>query len=182
MTEVMWLLALLGALGAFDTLYFHEWRGRLPDRVPMVGRELQLHVARDFIYVVIFGTLPLVAWQGGAVIVLGVLIAAEIVITLTDFVVEDQVRKPLGGLFPGERVTHALMGIVYGAALANLVPEMANWWSRPTGLVLAPPPAPQALRWALVALAAGILVSGLRDLAALLDVPPRAWPWVDSGQ
>ena len=46
------------------------------------------------------------------------MLVAEIGITLRDFVVEDTVRRPLGGVFAGERVTHAVMGILYGAALA----------------------------------------------------------------
>jgi len=28
----LWLLAIQGAIGAFDTLYYHEWRARLPAR------------------------------------------------------------------------------------------------------------------------------------------------------
>ena len=30
MTTALWLLAIQGLIGAFDTLYFHEWRARLP--------------------------------------------------------------------------------------------------------------------------------------------------------
>ena len=30
MATALWLLAIQGAVGAFDTLYFHEWRARLP--------------------------------------------------------------------------------------------------------------------------------------------------------
>jgi hypothetical protein len=34
----------------------------------------------------------------------------------------------------GERVMHGIMGIVYGAALAYLVPVLRVWWSKPTSL------------------------------------------------
>ena len=34
------------------------------------------------------------------------LLAAEVVMTMWDFVVEDWVRKPLGGVYPAERVMH----------------------------------------------------------------------------
>lgn len=178
MTSVLPLLGLLGALGAFDTVYFHEWRGRLPARGGGIDTELRLHAARDAIYVVVFATLPWLAWQGAWSVVLAGLFAAEIVITLTDFVVEDRVRRPLGGVYPGERVTHALMAIVYGAMLARLVPVLRTWWHAPTRLVVArPDDVPVALRLALVAMAAGILVSGARDLYASMGGPHGAWPW-----
>ena len=51
---------------------------------------------------------------------------AEIVLTLTDFVVEIAVRKQLGDVYAGERVTHAVMGILYGAMVANLIPVLAS--------------------------------------------------------
>ena len=54
----LWLLAIQGAIGAFDTLYYHEWRARLPARGSIAAPELRLHAARDFLYTVIFGTLP----------------------------------------------------------------------------------------------------------------------------
>ena len=175
MSRALTLLALLGVIGAFDTLYFHEWRGRLPAR-PEARAELRLHVARDAVYVVIFGTLPLVAWRGAWAVVLAALLVAEIVITMTDFVTEDRDRVAFSGVFPGERVTHAVMGIVYGAILAFLVPVLRAWLTQPTALVLEPA-GPLELRWTLLLMAAGIGLHGLRDLCAVLVLPGSAWPW-----
>jgi hypothetical protein len=76
--------------------------------------ELQLHALRDFVYAIIFSTLPWVAWQGRYVLPLIVLLVVEIILTLWDFAVEDWIRKPLGGVYPGEREMHGIMGIVYG--------------------------------------------------------------------
>lgn len=176
MSTVLWLLGLLGAIGAFDTLYFHEWRGRLVAR-PAMRAELRLHVARDAIYVVIFATLPVVAWQGWLAWVLAALLLAEVIITMADFVTEDRVRADLGGVFAGERVTHAVMGIVYGAMLAFLVPVLAGWIGAATGFAGMAYDVPDVLRWGLLAGAAGIGVHGLRDLAAVLEVPGSDWPW-----
>jgi hypothetical protein len=176
MTIVLVLLALQGLLGAFDTLYFHEWRGRLPARVPTTTAELRFHVVRDFVYVIIFVTLPLFAWHGLLVAVLAVLLLTEIVATMGDFIVEEWVRRPLGGVFPGERVTHALMGIVYGAMLGYLVPVLRDWWSEPTVFATARTDN-AALLALLVVMAGGILVSGVRDLYALLGLPRGGWPW-----
>lgn len=177
MNGALWLLALLGVLGALDTLYYHEWRARLPARAVLTHVELKLHAARDFIYTVLFSTLPWVAWHGLWATVLAVLLAAEIIITLTDFIVEDRVRQPLGGVYHGERAMHAVMGIVYGAMLAHTLPVLWKWWSAPTALVLAPSQAPETLRWVLGAMAVGVFLSGVRDLCAAYAVPPGAWPW-----
>jgi hypothetical protein len=176
MTTALWLLAVLGVIGAFDTLYFHEWRGRLVAR-PQMRPELRLHVARDAIYVVIFATLPVARWQGWLVGVLALLLIAEIVITMADFVTEDRVRQGIGGVFAGERITHAVMGIVYGAMLAFLVPTLVRWAALPTGLIVEDHGVLLALRWGLVAGAAGIGLHGLRDLVAVLGMPGAHWPW-----
>ena len=147
MITALWLLAVQGIIGAFDTLYYHEWRAQLPARVPKTAAELKLHALRDFLYAILFGTLPWLAWQGWWVLVLATVLLAEILLTLADFVVEIRVRKPLGDVYGGERVTHAVMGILYGAMVANLLPVLWQWWSLPTALV----PnvgVPMFLRWA----------------------------------
>ena len=55
MIWALWLLAIQGALGAFDTIYYHEFRARLPGGVPGTAPELRLHGVRDLIYAVLFG-------------------------------------------------------------------------------------------------------------------------------
>jgi hypothetical protein len=179
MTIALWLLALQGVIGAFDTLYYHEWRARLPGRGRAAASELKLHAARDFFYAVLFATLPWFAWRGGWTLLLVAVIVAEIVLTLTDFVVEITVRKALGDVYGGERVTHAIMGILYGAMAANLIPVLWRWWQTPTALTFEPAAVPPALAWSLTIMAAGVAVSGLRDLYAALELPYGGWPWLD---
>jgi len=181
MTEVLWLFAIQGLLGAFDTIYFHEWRARLPALGLQSRPELRLHGVRSLIYAVLFGTLPWIAWQGLWTAALCALILAEIALTLADFVVEDRVRKPLGGVYAGERVMHAIMGILYGAMLAHLVPVLAHWLAAPTALALMPPQVPEALRWVLGAMALGVFLSGARDLAAACGLRNGGWPWRSPG-
>ena len=60
---------------------------------------------------------------------LAAILAAEILITLWDFIEED-LRRPLP---PGERVMHTIMAIVYGAFLAYLIPQLVLWSQQPTG-------------------------------------------------
>jgi hypothetical protein len=173
----LWLLAIQGVIGAFDTAYYHEWRARLPARGAQCASELKLHAARDFFYAVLFGTLPWLAWRGRWVWVLVGVLIAEILLTLTDFIVETTARKPLGDVYAGERVTHAVMGILYGAMIASLIPVMIGWSRLPDGLVWAPPDAPGVLRWGLASMAIGVFASGMRDLYAALELPRGGWPW-----
>jgi hypothetical protein len=177
MTAALWLLGFQGLIGAFDTIYYHEWRARLPARGKLAASELKLHAARDFLYAVLFATLPCVAWQGTWVLALAGVFVAEIVLTLTDFVVEIAVRKQLGDVYAGERVTHAVMGIMYGAMVANVIPVLIRWWARPTALVVEWAEIPDLLPWALFVMAAGVFLSGLRDLYAALALPRGSWPW-----
>ena len=177
MIVALWLLAIQGIIGAFDTLYYHEWRARLPARGAQCAAELKLHAWRDFLYAVLFATLPWLAWHGRWVLVLIGVLIAEIVLTLRDFVVEISVRKPLGDVYAGERVTHAIMGILYGAMIASLVPVLIRWARLPDGLVTTSYGAPDALRWGLAMMAVGVLISGLRDLYAALELPHGSWPW-----
>jgi len=174
----LWLLAIQGAIGAFDTLYYHEWRARLPARGSVAAAELRLHAARDFLYVVIFGTLPWVSWEGVWAATLVAILIAEVVLTMADFVTETTVRRSLGDVYAGERVTHAVMGIMYGATIALLLPTLSTWWQQPTTLRVAPPAVPEALRWILVVMAVGVFVSGVRDLYAAARLPHGDWPWV----
>ena len=104
-------------------------------------------------------------------------LVAEIVLTLTDFVVEIAVRKQLGDVYAGERVTHAVMGILYGSMIAKLIPVLVNWWGRPTALVVEGVEFPAALQWGLLVMGVGVLLSGLRDLYAAIELPYGSWPW-----
>ena len=177
MIVALWLLAIQGVIGAFDTVYYHEWRARLPARGKQAASELKLHAARDFLYAVLFATLPRLAWQGTWALVLAGVFVAEIVLTLTDFVVEIAVRKQLGDVYGGERVTDAVMGILYGAMVANLIPVLVRWWALPTALVVDWAEIPDLLQGGLFVMAAGVLLSGLRDLYAALELPHGSWPW-----
>ncbi len=125
------------------------------------------HAARDFAYAVLFGTIGWLTWNGlFAWLFLGLLIT-EIAITLADFLEEDKIRK----LPPGERVMHALMGIVYGLFLAYLLPNVLRWMQQPTGFGRADY---GLLSWLLTTMAGGVFASGLRDYFSALR--QKEWP------
>ena len=175
MIAALYLFFVQGVLGAFDTIYYHEWRARLTGGVPGTTPELRLHALRDFIYAVLFATLPFFRYRGQYAWWLAALLLAEITITLRDFVVEQKVRQPLGGVYSGERVTHAIMGILFGAALANLVPELLHDQDLETALV--PWDSPSPLRYVMLVMAGGVFLSGVRDLSATYGVKWAQYPW-----
>ncbi len=163
MNTAIWLLLLQASLGAFDTLYYHEYRLRLAQH-SHTHLELRLHATRDFAYAIIIGSLGFVTWHGFWAWVLLALLLAEICITLWDFIEEDKIRR----LPAGERAMHAVMGIVYGAFLAFLIPQVLLWARLETGFG---PSYHGFPAWILLVLSIGVLVSGVRDLLA--SVRPR---------
>ena len=177
MHVALWLLAIQGVIGAFDTLYYHEWKARLPARGAQSAPELKIHAARAFFYGIIFGTLPFVTWLGVWAAVFLAVLVIEIILTLWDFIIEISARKPIGDVYAGERVTHAVMGIIYGAMLAFLLPVLWTWWKMPGGLMIASHDAPLFLRCGLLVMAIGVTLSGFRDLYAALGLPGGSWPW-----
>ena len=158
MIAALRILLVLGALGALDTLYYHEWKLRLPD-TPAARRELLLHASRDFAYAIVFGSLAWTTWNGGLIWPFAGILVFEIVVTLTDFIEEDRTRK----LPPGERVMHAVMGITYGLFLAVFFPHAVEWQRLGSGFGAADY---GLLSWVLTLYAAGVLTSGIRDLLA----------------
>jgi len=159
MTDLIWTLVFIQvAMGGFDTLYHHELTERLAWRPSQAG-ELRLHGVRNLAYAVMFLALGWSRPEGAAAIALIVLMLGELLITLWDFVEEDRSRK----LPASERVTHTLLTLNYGVVLALVIPLLARWASSPTAIV----PVFHGAWSVLCAIAAvGVVVSGLRDLAA----------------
>lgn len=175
MTIVLILMLTNAALGGFDTLWYHEYRSRLPHQLQTTRTELRLHAARDATYVAIYGTLAFGVPTGLFAALFAALLTSEIIITLADFVVEDRDRPAIGGMPAGERVIHTVIAIVYGAMLAFLLPEL--WHNAGLAAGFATHGAAAELRWAMLASTAGIAATGARDTLALsghaFDVAPQ---------
>jgi uncharacterized protein len=122
------LMAAQGLLGAFDTLYHHELTEALPSR-KSAHKELWIHAVRASIYSVLFIGLSCWTWHGWLAIVLLAIFAVEILLTLWDFVIEDQTR-----LLPAtERVTHTILAINGGAFITLLALCVVDWFALPAG-------------------------------------------------
>jgi uncharacterized protein len=158
MKAALLLLILQGLFGALDTVYFHEYRLRLP-ACSTAGRELKLHAARDFLYALLFGSLAWFTWNGFWAWLLIAVLSAEIILTLCDFVEEERSRK----VPSGERTMHAIMGIVYGAFAAVFLPELLRWSRSATQFVYVDY---GLMSWVLNTMAVGVFISGVRDISA----------------
>jgi uncharacterized protein (TIGR01777 family) len=159
MTNWLWTIILVQiAMGALDTLYHHEATQRLAWR-PSQAIELRLHGIRNTAYAVMFAALGWSEIHGAAAIALILLMVGELPITLWDFVEEDRSRR----LPATERVLHALMTLIYGVLLAMLLPLLVGWAQLPTAIL----PAYYGLwSWCCALAGSGVLIFGLRDLAA----------------
>lgn len=155
---VLTLLVVQGLMGAFDTVWHHELRCALPQQRG-AAPELRLHAIRAAFYGVLFIGLAWFVWGGLWLIPLWSLVAIEILLTLRDFVVEDETRN----LPASERVTHTLLAINGGVIFGLLAWHSQIWWQRPSGLHL---DAQGWHSWALSVLAVGVWISALRDALA----------------
>jgi uncharacterized protein len=158
-SPLLWaLIALQIAMGAFDTLYHHELTERLTWRRSQ-RRELMLHSVRNLLYAGLFITLGWFEPHGLWAFLVMVVLAAEIVITLIDFIEEDLSRK----LPASERINHTLLTINYGAILAVAFPVLIGWSELQTDMV----PALYGAGSVIAGLTAcGLILFGVRDFAA----------------
>lgn len=170
MNSALIIMLVQGSLGAFDTLYYHEFVNRLPANASVVKGELRLHAFRDFVYGLLFLTLPLLTWNGYLALLLVGLIGLEVCITIWDFNIEVRERAPLGGVADQERALHLVMAVVYGYFLAYLFPILMEWYGVATGFGLQKEVQPWVIALSVV-YGIGVITSGIRDLAASYGVP-----------
>ena len=179
----MSLMMMQGILGAIDTIYYHEYRYRLPAYAQEAYLELRLHGWRDLIYGVFFLSLPRWQWSGYWAWLLALLMIAEIVITLIDFVIEREVRHPWGGLAAGELCMHAVMAILYGAFIITLLPHWLIWSQGETQFVPHQTALPDAMIGLMTLMGIGVSIAGIRDLLLSSFYIPEslrrklAFPW-----
>lgn len=122
MELVIYLLLTQGVLGAFDTLFHHEFTERL-SWVNYTGKELKIHSLRSFLYFVVFFTLAWWEWRGAWAWLIIAILVIEIALTLWDFVIEDKTRC----LPASERILHTMLAINYGIILSVLVQTLVTW-------------------------------------------------------
>lgn len=162
------LLVVQALMGAYDTLYHHELTVALP-RCPTAGLELRIHAVRAWLYALLFAGLSWYEWHGLWAWLLILIVAAEVLLTLWDFIVEDRTRS----LPATERVTHTLLAINGGAAFLLIAMTLPGWMAQPSALVAVDY---GWISWFLTVAALGVGVSGLRDGLAAWNLPRLETP------
>jgi uncharacterized protein (TIGR01777 family) len=156
------------ALGGLDNFWHHELKERLPSRRE-ARVELALHSCRELCYALMFAGLAWWEWHGAWTAAVVALLAAEVCVTLADFIVEDRTRR----LPKTERILHTVLAMNFGALIAVLAPTLLAWARLPTTIAridygLA--------SWLLTAAAAGVLAWSVRNaLAALRHFAAPTW-------
>ena len=164
------LLLAQAAIGGADTLFNHEIVARLAQR-PEARREVALHAVRESIYATLFIGLALFEWHGAAAWIVAGLLAAECLVTGTDELIENRIRK----LPDNERVMHVFLTLNLGAIIAVLVPRISAWSGEATGWV---PTGRGPAEWALVAFGLASLAWSLRDTLAAVRLGKAEWATV----
>lgn len=160
MTTIMLsLLTLQIVFGALDNILHHEITERLPSK-PSARRELALHSAREAIYGCLFVTFAWTEPQGVFAAVVLLLLGAEIVITLADFLEEDRTRH----LPPFERVLHTVLAIFYGGFLISVIPWLATATATASRVTLVDH---GWLSWFFTISAVGVLAFSVRNFFAV---------------
>ena len=155
-------------LGGLDNLWHHELKERLPGRRE-ARVELALHSGRELCYALMFAGLAWWEWRGAWTAAVVALLAAEVSMTLADFIVEDRTRR----LPKVERVLHTVLAMNFGALLAVLAPTLLAWARLPTSIARVDY---GLASWLLTAAAAGVLLWSVRNaLAALRHFAAPTW-------
>src|SRR5579862_322514 len=162
------LITLQALLGGIDNLWHHEITERLPAK-RAAATELSLHALREFLYAFIFLALAWFQWRGYWAFLIVAVLALEIAVTLTDFVVEDGTRR----LPASERILHTVLALNFGVVLALLMPVLIRWSRFPAGLVRTS----HAFSWPFTVFGIGLVIWALRNAVAVLSLrrPPE---WV----
>jgi hypothetical protein len=131
MQTTLFLLSIQGLIGAYDSIYHHDFKEKLSLK-PTAKNELKIHSIRSMLYSILFLSFGWTQWHGWLALVFAAILVIELMLTLWDFVEEDRSRV----LPATERITHTLLALNFGAIIALFSPELLRWQDLPTGLHL----------------------------------------------
>ncbi|WP_394830654.1 SRPBCC family protein [Pendulispora rubella] len=161
------VLAIMGAVGAFDMAYFHTYKAQLGKR-PESRIEAWVHVVRSFVYAAQFALVPNVRLGGTYYFALVGLFVLDVAVAALDVAIEPASRRSQGGLPAGEYAAHVFLSVLAGVLLHAVFSASAGWHTLPTAIVLEPH-APAALRIVLGVMAAASLIVAVVGLLGLVE-------------
>jgi len=145
METAFYILLIAGHLGIFDVIYFHNYKCNLSAR-PECQREVFWHTVRHAVYATQFIVIANFRFHGLALLILGLVYAADVIVAWSDVLEETASRRNQGGLPRGEYFMHIVLSLLIGAYLMTVAKTV--WPDRllTTGIVLDPPGVPYVLR------------------------------------
>lgn len=141
MEAAFYLLLLIGHLGVFDVIYFHNFKCRLHEQ-EYARSEVRVHTLRHLIYALQFFYVANFKFTGKAIFFLCFLLLMDIMIAFWDLWIEDNVRKSLGKLPKGEYFMHVVLSLLVGSYLTFLGQELYANYFQPTQFLFEPPNVP----------------------------------------
>lgn len=118
-----------GCIGGADVIFNHEIIARIPS-LPNSGPEEVLHSARELLFAVLFFSLAWFEWHGAAALFIAAIIAAELIVSTVDQVIELDTR-----LMPvTERVAHVCLFVNMGIVVTLVGQELLRWFALPMQL------------------------------------------------
>ena len=144
MELVFYLLLLIGHLGVFDIVYFHNYKCKL-HKQEFARSEVIIHTIRHLVYALQFFYVANFRAFGAAIWLVVFLIVIDTVIAFWDTWIEDGARKSLGKLPKGEYFMHILLSLLVGGYLTLLIQVLIKDVKENTAFLYLPPNVPKYL-------------------------------------
>jgi len=144
METAFYILLIIGHLGLFDVLYYHNYKCNLHE-LEHARTEVVIHTARhliyalQFLYIANFRAYGIWIWLPIFIYLL------DIIIALMDIWVEPEARKPQGGLPRGEYFMHIVLSMLVGMYLILVLQQLYLDFELPTNFKYSPPHVPKVL-------------------------------------
>jgi len=145
METAFYILLVAGHLGIFDVIYFHNYKCNLSARREC-QREVFWHTIRHAVYATQFIVIANLRFHGLALLILGMVYAADVIVAWSDVLEETASRRSQGGLPRGEYFMHIVLSLLIGAYLMTVAKTVWPDRSLETAIVLDPPAVPFVLR------------------------------------
>ena len=144
MEIVFYLLLLIGHLGVFDIVYFHNYKCKLHEQ-KFARSEVIVHTIRHLVYALQFFYVANFRAFGAAIWLIVFLIVIDTVIAFWDTWIEDGARKALGKLPKGEYFMHILLSLLVGSYLTLLIQVLIVDVNKNSAFLYLPPSVPKYL-------------------------------------
>jgi hypothetical protein len=163
MEAPFYFLLVIGHLGLFDVLYFHQYKCSLMKRIES-RLEVKIHLMRHVVYALQFLYVANFRASGSMVFLVLLLYICDFVVAMSDVWIEPESRKSQGGLPRGEYLMHILLTFLVGMYFMLILQNLWNNFHSSSEIALVSPNVPHILILYMNAMCLGTVVFFLKDL------------------